>query len=302
MRRLDLKIGFACNNRCDFCAQGDKRRSVARLTFRQIVGELKTAAQQGVRGVVFTGGEPTLHPHLLEAVAAAKTLGYRSIQVQTNGRRFAYLDFCRALKEAGANEFSPSLHGSTPAVHDGQTHSPGAWKQVVRGIENMRRLGLFVLTNSVVTRRNYKDLPELARLLVRLEVDQMQFAFVHIVGTAAVKAREVVPRKSDAMPYIKEGLRVGRAGGVRCYTEAIPYCLLAGFDDCAAERVIPDGIIVDSNIRVEHWERYRTQEGKAKRRECGTCRYDAVCEGPWREYPEMYGWDEFAPVAEAPVA
>jgi hypothetical protein len=39
-------------------------------------------------------------------------------------------------------------------------------------------------------------------------------------------------------------------------------------------------------------------QGKSKRAECRSCRWDARCEGPWKEYPELFGWDEFRPVRE----
>lgn len=300
MKRLDIKIGFACNNHCDFCAQGDKRRVLDRRPLDEIVRELEAAARAGVGGVVFTGGEPTLHPDLLGAVRAAKRLGLSSIQIQTNGRMFSYPKFCRELQDAGANEFSPSLHGSTAEIHDGATRAPGSWRQVVAGICNLKALGLHVLTNTVVTSRNFRDLPALARLLVHLGVDQFQFAFVHIVGTAAQNASELVPRKTEAVPYMLEGLGIGRSAGVAGYTEAVPYCLLRGFESRASERVMPDGPVIDLDVRLESWERYRTKNGKEKRPRCRECRHDPICEGPWREYPELYGWEEFIPVPKEP--
>ena len=36
---------------------------------------------------------------------------------------------------------------------------------------------------------------------------------------------------------------------------------------------------------------------REKRPECKTCRYDAACEGIWRNYLKRYGWDEMKPIA-----
>jgi hypothetical protein len=61
--------------------------------------EIKPRRQLSVQ---FSGGEPTLSPHFLEAVARARQLGYFSVQAASNGIRFAQEpDFCRAAKEAG---------------------------------------------------------------------------------------------------------------------------------------------------------------------------------------------------------
>ncbi len=297
MKRIDIKIGFDCNNLCDFCAQGGKRARAGRKSLKQIEADLARAKKQGVTGAVFTGGEPTLHPDLPAAVRAARAMGYKSVQVQTNGRRFAYYDYCLELKKAGVTEMGPSLHGSVPEIHERLTRAPGSFKEVVSGILNCKKLGMYVLTNSVVTSVNYRDLPDLARLLVKLDVNQFQFAFVHLVGSAWENRKKLTPRKSDVLPYLYRALDAGIKNGVACYTEAIPYCLMEGYEDCVAERVIPEGPVSDADFYIESYGDYRRDIGKVKRAECRACRRFSLCEGPWKEYPELYGWDEFRPLA-----
>jgi len=296
MKRIDIKITFNCNNKCDFCAQGDKRSRVRMKSLREICSILEKARAEGVGGVVFTGGEPTLHPDIFEVVRKAKKLGYADIQIQTNGRSFAYYGFCRELKEAGVTQMGPSLHGSRAEIHEKLTRSPGSFNEVVKGMVNCRKLGMYVLTNSVITSLNYKDLPELARLLVYLKVDQFQLAFVHIIGTAWKNREWLVPKKSDIMPYVRKALDEGKRAGIACYTEAVPYCLMKGYENCVAERIIPEGPVADADLYVESYGDYRRNEGKSKGPACGGCRYFLVCEGLWREYPEIYGWSEFKPV------
>jgi len=296
MRRIDVKITFNCNNHCDFCAQGDKRSRIKMKSFNEISRILKKARMDNIEGVVFTGGEPTLHPDIIKIVSKAKTLGFKYIQLQTNGRSFAYMDFCLALKKAGANEMSPSLHGSKSEIHERLTHSPGSFKEVVKGIINCKKIGMYVLTNSVITSLNYKDLPELARLLVYLNVDQYQLAFVHIIGTAWENKDWIVPKKSDIMPYVKKAMDIGIKNGKLCFTEAIPYCFMKGYEQCVAESIIPEGPVADADVFVENYAEYRKNEGKIKHEKCKKCFYYEKCEGPWREYPDMYGWSEFKPV------
>lgn len=296
MSRVDIKIGFDCNNMCQFCVQGDKRFKFKNRTIAEIKKSLQEAQKQGSQGVVFTGGEPTIHPDILQAAAYAKELGFASIQLQTNGRMLAYLDFCKKLILAGVNEFSPALHSSLPKIHDGLTSSPGAWEQVVQGIRNLKSLNQFVLTNTVITSKNYKDLPDLAKLFVDLGVDQFQFAFVHILGSAAKNKDWLVPKKTEVMPFVKKGFDIGIKAGKTVMTEAIPYCLMTGYEDCIAEKIMPETKVVDAEGVIESYAKYRHTEGKIKRKECEACKYFQVCEGPWKEYPEIYGWQEFRPV------
>ena len=295
-KKLDIKIIFQCNNHCDFCAQGNKRSFIKMKTKDEIIKALKDGKKKNVNSVVFTGGEPTLHPNIIELIEEAKNLGYKFIQLQTNGRTLSDIEFLKKLKKAGVNEISPALHGSKPEIHDTLTHSPGSFKQTVKGIINSKKLGLYVLTNSVITSLNYKDLPDLAKLLVYLAVDQFQFAFIHIIGTAWENRKWIVPRKTDILPYLYKALDIGIKKGIRCYTEAIPYCLMKGYEECISEKIIPDGPVVDADVFVENYGDYRRTEGKIKHEKCKKCFYYNVCEGPWREYPELFGWDEFKPI------
>ena len=52
--------------------------------------------------VQFSGGEPTLSPYFLDAVAYSRKVGYNSLQAASNGIEFAKSEeFCRQAAEAG---------------------------------------------------------------------------------------------------------------------------------------------------------------------------------------------------------
>jgi radical SAM protein with 4Fe4S-binding SPASM domain len=299
MKRIDLKIGFSCNNYCRFCIQGNKRDKYPDKSTKEIKATLEKSRKEA-EGVVFTGGEPAFRPKsLLEWVKYAKKIGYKSIQIQTNGRMFAYKDYCQSIIEAGANEFSPAIHGSNPQIHDYLTRAPGSWKQTVQGIKNLKSLGQYVLTNSVICKPNYKDLPNLAKLLVNLKVDQFQLAFVHINEIIAHDKKlieETIPRYLEVEPYVKKGLRIGINAGINVMTEAIPFCFMKGYENYIAEKIIPETHVFDANFEVKNYSKYRKTQGKAKGPNCKKCKYYNICEGAWKEYPQIFGWDEFRPV------
>lgn len=298
-QRVDLKVGFACNNRCHFCVQGDKRARYAPRSSEELRAVLREELARGVAGVVFTGGEPTMRRDLPDLVAYARDLGYEKIQIQSNGRMFAHAGYVRRLVDCGANEFSPALHGHVAALHDYLTDAPGAFAQTVTGIRNLKTLGQFVLTNTVVTRSNYRNAPEIARLLVMLGVDQLQLAFVHPLGTAGAEFEAIVPRMELAAPYLAEALAVAARAGRRVMTEAVPPCVLPGWEGAIAERIIPRTAIYDAEVTIGDYTQYRREEGKLKGPDCPRCVHFAWCEGPWREYPKRFGWEEFLPVAAA---
>jgi len=301
MKRVDIKLGFQCNNHCRFCVQGDKREKFPDKTDREVRDILEKEAKE-CQEVLFSGGEPTFRPNeLLDWVRYAKELKYQIIQIQTNGRMFAYMNYCEEIIKAGANVFGLSIHGSNPQIHDYLTRVPGSWGQTTRGIKNLKSLGRSVMTNSVVNKINYKDLPDLAKLLVSLGVRQFQFAFMHInrlIASDPKLIKEIVPRHPAVEPYVKKGLQIGIKAGLRVMTEAIPYCFMKGYEQYIAEKIIPDAAVYDADSVIKDFTPHRKTKGKAKGPNCKKCRYYKVCEGPWKEYPEIFGWKEFKPVKD----
>lgn len=293
--RLDLKVGYACSNDCLFCVVADKRERGEKDT-REIKRELKESFWEGKREVVLTGGEVTIREDIFEIVEFAKKTGYKDIQIQSNGRRFSDIGFCKKMVLSGMTTFSPAIHGPNASVHDGLTRSKGSWRQTMLGIYNVCKLGIMTLTNTVITKQNYRHLPSIAELLVKLGVVQFQFAFVHIQGNARKYYKKIVPRVSDTAPFISRGIEAGQAAGRRVMVEAVPFCHLKGHESCASEFFIPPAQCKEINKTVENFDIVRKYEAKIKFPSCAVCKWDRQCEGPWIEYPELFGSEEFKPV------
>jgi MoaA/NifB/PqqE/SkfB family radical SAM enzyme len=291
----DIKLGNSCNNHCRFCARKKSKEKLNDLSVKAI-REKMLIARKSCSNIVLTGGEPAIRRDFLQLVSFAKELKYNKINIQSNGRIFAYNDFCKAVISAGVNEFVISLHGHIPQLHDYLTSCDGSFYQTLAAIKNLRKLKQVVFANTVIVKSNYRHLPEIIRLLIDLEVDQAQFAFVHAIGSAEENFSSIVPRYSLVLPYVKEALNIGSAFGLRVMTEAFPYCLMKGYEDHVAEKIIPKTLIFESNNEVFDFEKVRPELAKSKCGECKKCSYFSVCEGPWKEYPERFGWKEFNPV------
>jgi len=290
-RRLDLKVTYQCNNACLLCVQGDKRRRFPghpRFSYLKKILKDKRAV---CREVVFTGGEPTVRPDIFELIACAKGLGYE-VQIQTNGRMFAYKDFARKALRTGVDTFGVSLHGPDAKTQDALTRVPGSFDQTTAGIANLLSLGAVLATNTVVLRQNYRQLLKLVDLLHDLGVTQFQLAYPHILGEARRRRKAVVLKKSAVVPYILKAVERGLAYGMTPCIEAIPACLLGRHKDYLTDSGLPDTWVWEK-AGARDFTAWRRAKGKAHGEVCRSCRLAAACEGPWCEYPRLYGWGEF---------
>lgn len=292
-KRIDIKITFQCNNHCLFCVQGRKREVCADKTTAEILNILNASRQENDE-VVFTGGEPTMRPDLLRLIRHACKLKYR-IFIQTNGRMFSYKDFCADVILAGAHYFTIAVHGHNAETHDKLIGVEGGFKQVIQSIGNLKSFKTVVFTNTVITQSNFHHLPKIAKMLVELGVKEYRFSYPHILGSAFENHKTTIPLKKDIMPFVKEGLKIGKKYKIKATTEAIPACFLDEFENCMHEKYTPDVKVFDVDL-IENFNVWRQKIGKIKGPNCQACKSFNSCEGPWREYPELFGWDEFKPI------
>src|ERR1700748_1084787 len=103
---LTIDLTNRCNMMCDPCfMDANQVGFVHELTWDDIKTMLDNAITIKPRrqmSVQFSGGEPTLSPYFLDAVAYARKVGYESVQAATNGIEFARSkEFSKAAAEAG---------------------------------------------------------------------------------------------------------------------------------------------------------------------------------------------------------
>lgn len=89
---------------------------------------------------------------------------------------------------------------------------------------------------------------------------------------------EVVPKKTEILPYLHQALDIGREAGVVCMAEAMPYCVMKGYEWAIAENFMPETTVYDAERTYDSYIDYRWNEGKAKRPECAGCSKNSVCE------------------------
>lgn len=176
-------ITRTCNLHCAHCYSSSADRPYE--------GELDTPAarrvldglaQFGVPVVLFSGGEPTMRPDLLELIEYSGSLGPR-VMVSTNGTLLdeAYVD---RLATAGLDRVGISLDGLAPA-HDEFRGKTGAFADTLSGIRNSLRAGMRVSLRVTITARNVADLPALFDLAEREGVQRLCVYHLAYAGRGA---------------------------------------------------------------------------------------------------------------------
>jgi MoaA/NifB/PqqE/SkfB family radical SAM enzyme len=232
--RVDLNVGYACNERCKFCYYTQTVRSHDRskdLTTAQAKRWLEHIRRQGLDTVDLTGGEPTIRGDLFELVAHARALGFRSVAMITNGLRLASADYARACVDAGIDDFLLSIHGASAATHDQVTEAPGSFTRAVAAARHLAAYPVRVRANCVISGYNYREPVATLALFRDLGVETANFIlFNPIVEADWRSAPELNVAYGEAAPYLQEALERHRDGFRRVVVRYIPLCLMRGYE------------------------------------------------------------------------
>jgi cyclic pyranopterin phosphate synthase len=156
---------------------------------------------------------------------------------------------------------------------------------------------------------------DIYRFLRGLGVDQVVFNVMQANGRAHTYFEKIFPRYTEiarvAAQMLEEERRVDPQPMAflvdipLCTTEALPDFNRGYVESYAHYEPAKSGshdheLAVERSANKGELVRVRRADldeaARAKRPECATCRYDAVCEGVWTNYLARYGWDEMQPV------
>jgi len=103
---LTVDLTNRCNMMCDPCFMDANQvgfvHELSMDDIKEILDNAITIKPRRQMSVQFSGGEPSISPHFLEAIRYSRKVGYNSVQAATNGIEFAKSkEFCREAAEAG---------------------------------------------------------------------------------------------------------------------------------------------------------------------------------------------------------
>jgi cyclic pyranopterin phosphate synthase len=174
------------------------------MTTPEILRLVNIFARLGIDKIRLTGGEPSIHPDLLEIVSGIRDAGISRISMTTNGLRLA--DLAKPLKAVGLERVNVSVDTLDPERFHRVTRW-GKLDKVMEGIYAAEANGLTPLKiNAVVARGfNEDDVVGLARLTLT-HPWQVRFIEMMPFGEVANFAQDAVVSQTEIIQRIEAEL------------------------------------------------------------------------------------------------
>ncbi|CAM2065456.1 Radical SAM protein [Sulfidibacter corallicola] len=179
------EITLKCNLACAHCGSraGDSR--VDELSTEEAFDLIHQMAELGIKEVSLIGGEAFLRKDWLDLAREITRVGMRA--TMTTGGFGISERTAERMKEAGIRTVSVSIDGLED-VHDKLRGRKGSWRQCFQTIENMRKAGIPIGTNTQINRRSAPILPMLYQKLVDAGVKMWQIQLTVPMGNAVEEA------------------------------------------------------------------------------------------------------------------
>lgn len=150
--------------------------------------------------VKMTGGEPSMHPEFFEII---NYYNYKKIPVRlsTNGLRFASKERAYALVDSGMDVITISIDG-IPEDHNVIRRAKNLFRNISKAIFNIKERRLQKKVNkpmiqiaTIISKTNYKHLPQFVRELEELGIDWLHFGFIEYIHDERGKKSQELCKK-----------------------------------------------------------------------------------------------------------
>ncbi len=292
-----LQVTRRCNQVCRFCSNPSTGHLIP---LRRAKAWVDRFVSRGYRGLILTGGEPTLHPDLAKIVryAIKKKIVPRLI---TNGQNTGKPGFLERLREAGLGQMHVSIYSNRPEVQAFLTQKKDSLACIERSMDEAGRLGVRVDVNTVINHYNADHLSEIVAWVIK------RWPFVrHQVWNNMDPQMNRAAENTDTIPKLREfelelhrAMRLLDASGRTFRAERVPLCYMTDFAHTSTETrkiVKKEGRAIyfldEKGVSFQHKKGY-WKYNKSSR--CSVCTLNPICAGLY-QMDVYYSSEELCPV------
>jgi MoaA/NifB/PqqE/SkfB family radical SAM enzyme len=273
-----IQIVRTCNQNCLFCSNPSNGKTLSLQRIRSLVRLYK---KEGAQGIILTGGEPTLHPQIEQAISYAKKNGLE-IKMITNAQKIHEFGFLKKLVEAGLDYAIISTYSHNPKIQAHLTRNKNSLQNILKALEATKKMPLNVQLNVALNAYNIKDLDKTVFFFLKKFPHITHFTFNNLDPTQIGEDYlDTIPNLSDIKKKIPKALGLIVRSGKTTRVERVPLCCMPGYEHLSTEtRSIVKGerktiFFLDERkmYRNEGFSRY------IKGSQCAGCSLSGICAG-----------------------
>jgi radical SAM protein with 4Fe4S-binding SPASM domain len=223
-----------CNQKCLFCSNppsGQKDMSLKRV--KELIDDYR---QKKYEGLIISGGEPTIYPHLEEVIRYCRKNKF-ACRIITNGQKISDNKYLKKLAEAGLEHIGLSIYSHLPQIQNYLSQNDSSLENIIKALDNLRKYKIRVDINITINKKNSDHLSKLIKFILDRYEYVEHFIFNNLDPTTErIKDNpDLVPKFSDFEVELVKALNYLQDHGKTFRVERVPLCYLPGFEFCSTE-------------------------------------------------------------------
>lgn len=326
-KHYDLKLGFACNNKCKHCVIETNREDLIEnklrtdFSYGEIIKIINSDSFQKSNSITLTGGEPTLRKDFDRIIKyLGKHCNDKHITLQTNGRLLG--KHLELIEENIKNMYYVvAIHSIDKDVHNEivgvEYTGANSYDETFETLEKMLDLfGKDKIKNKmrieiVLSKFNIDTLVETVKFLGNMGIRDIGISYPHAdgffnkYGAEGVKSfslsyKDCKKAISELYEYLKDNKNV------KVLFEEVPYCMIRDNNDNLLAPISNlksmSNISSEVNIHLpssesiyfnDIWNEMHKHSNK-----CKDCVMKENCLGVWYEAVDTFGDEGFIPISK----
>lgn len=289
-----IQLSRVCNQTCIFCSNPDNGTI---LTYEEGCNHIDDFIQRGYHGIILTGGEPTINPHLRRIVEYATEKGMATRMI-TNGQKIADRNYLDGLIKAGLSHFHLSLYSYREEIHDYLTVKKGAHRFITTALKHLVDYPeVIVNINTVINRYNadhlhrtvqwwHENFPNIKHQVWNNLDPKLNRTEAHL---------HTIPKFTDFEVSLYKAMMYLHSVGLSFRVERVPLCYMAEFAHTSTEtrKMVKDEermihfLDFKGTYRQDQWYHEKSVV-------CQECALTSICGG-------IHGLDEYFPDEVYPI-
>lgn len=179
LRTVTISIIDDCNYSCIWCFESENCSKSTYMESDDIIKVLHQIDElPNCRHITFTGGEPLLHPNLIEIINYSHDLGLHTT-ITSNGSLLTE-KFFNKIKNKKLLSFAISVDGNEK-THD-RIRGEGTFKKAIDAIRLCSKQKVDVSSTTTISKINYEELEQIVPILIKSGCQSIYFQRMRGVG------------------------------------------------------------------------------------------------------------------------
>jgi MoaA/NifB/PqqE/SkfB family radical SAM enzyme len=208
LKVIEFAITNACVSKCTFCSIWKQQPKVF-VDKDKALRVIEKLADFGTVHLTITGGEPLLHPNVVDFVKKASSLKVHTAVLDAAPQLLMRNDIVNRLEDAGNDMISISFDSGDPDIMAESRQIPNIMEDMAKAVELVKKTTIKTMASVLIWNDNYNNLEE-----VCIRAQNMGFDFISLNYPTFSKS-QVYPLGGEGISLSRENVIEGLETAIR---------------------------------------------------------------------------------------